>query len=158
MRDLRSTLDHSLPQISSAVVWADRWLHRSFFFVNYEAIRQSLGQSLIGFVPSALFRSRALATSPSLKPLIDAYPAGQTPIDANIDQISFQGSNRVREDSGLIRFDHQFTPKTSFSPATTLTTRSLTNRNGPLGSRRHLAIRPSNLAVRVIHTFSQRRQ
>ena len=128
--------------------------NRSFFFVNYEGIRQSLGQSLIGFVPSALFRSRAVATSPSLKPLIDAYPAGQTPIDANIDQISFQGSNRVREDSGLIRFDHQFTPKTSLFARYNIDDAFIDKPNGPLGSRDTTAIRPSNLAVQVMHTFS----
>src|SRR5205814_3245027 len=59
--------------------------NRAFFFVNYEAIRQSLTQTVIGFVPNASFRSRALATSPALKPILDGWPIGQTSIDDNTD-------------------------------------------------------------------------
>src|SRR5205085_6968638 len=86
---------------------------RSFFFINYEGIRQSLGQTLTGFVPSAAFRTRAVATSPAIKPLIDAYPIGQTRFDADTDQLTLQGNNSVREDAGMIRVDHQFTSKTT---------------------------------------------
>jgi hypothetical protein len=46
--------------------------NRTFFFVNYEGIRQTLTQTTIGFVPNASFRARVLATSPALKPIVDA--------------------------------------------------------------------------------------
>lgn len=128
--------------------------NRTFFFANYEAIRQSLGQTLNGFVPSAAFRSRAIATSPAIKQLIDAYPAGSTPINSDTDQVRLQGSNSVREDSGMIRLDHQFTPATSFFARYNIDDAFIDKPNGALGSRNTTAIRPSNLALQLMHIFS----
>ena len=48
--------------------------NKAFFFANYEGLRQTLGQTLIGFVPSAAVRAQVLTTSPVLKPIIDAFP------------------------------------------------------------------------------------
>src|SRR6266571_1534078 len=59
--------------------------NRTFFFVSYEAIRQRLTQTITGFVPSAAFRARVLAASPALKPIVDGWPIGQTPVDSNTD-------------------------------------------------------------------------
>jgi hypothetical protein len=128
--------------------------NRTFFFADYEAIRQSLGQTLIGFAPNAAFKARALATSPALKPLLDAYPTGQTRFDADTDQITLQGSNKVREDSGMIRVDHQFTKKTSMFARYNIDDAFIDKPNGALGSRDTTAIRPSNLAVQFMHIFS----
>ena len=50
--------------------------NKAFFFANYEGLRQSIGQTLIGFVPSDSFRAAALAQSPQIAPLINAYPHG----------------------------------------------------------------------------------
>src|SRR5262249_49124492 len=47
-----------------------------FFFTSLEALNQRAGVSLIATVPSASARARAV---PSIKPLMDAFPAGQTP-------------------------------------------------------------------------------
>src|SRR5437870_5248425 len=52
--------------------------NKSFFFTNYEAFRQDTTSSPIGFVPSASFRQRVLATSPVLMPIINAYPTAST--------------------------------------------------------------------------------
>ena len=52
--------------------------------MNYEGLRQDLGQlRCISYVPNAAFRAQVLAKSPVLKPLIDAYPTGQTPLDSH---------------------------------------------------------------------------
>src|SRR5438093_9958586 len=59
--------------------------NRTFFFVNYEGIRQTLTQTVTGFVPNASFRTKTLATSPALGPILEGWPIGQTPIDAIID-------------------------------------------------------------------------
>ncbi|HZT38136.1 MAG TPA: TonB-dependent receptor [Bryobacteraceae bacterium] len=126
----------------------------SFFFVNYEGIRQSLGQTLIGFTPSAAFRSRVAATSPSLQAIINAYPVGQTPIDPNVDQLTVQTANTVREDSGMIRFDHHFTPKTTMFARYNVDDAFLDSPNGPTGSRTTTAIRPSNVVLELMHIFS----
>ena len=52
---------------------------KAFFFVNYEGLRQDLGVTQISYVPNAAFRAKVIAASPVLKPLMDAYPAGQIP-------------------------------------------------------------------------------
>jgi len=51
---------------------------RTFFFAAYEGYRQDLGQTLIGYVPSAAFAAQVLAQSPALAPVINAYPKGKT--------------------------------------------------------------------------------
>ena len=42
---------------------------KAFYFGNYEGSRQRIGITGTGTVPSALLRSRVLATSPALTPL-----------------------------------------------------------------------------------------
>ena len=82
--------------------------NKAFFFANYEGLRQDLGVTFLSFVPNAAYRAQVLAKSPALKPLLDAWPAGQTPLDSTTDQLSLVASNHVREDSGMIRFDYRF--------------------------------------------------
>lgn len=86
----------------------------TFFFLNYEALRQTLSQPLVGFVPSAAFIQQTSVATPSLLPLLKAYPAGQTATaNANISQINGTGRNIQNEDFGLARLDHTFSDKTS---------------------------------------------
>src|SRR5438105_5134186 len=87
--------------------------NRTFFFVNYEGIRQSLTQTVVGFVPNAAFRSKVLASSPVLKPILDAWPIGQTPVDASTDLYTAAGVNSVRENSVTARVDHSLSDRTS---------------------------------------------
>ncbi len=61
--------------------------------LNYEGLRQSLGETFINFVPNAAFRAQVLAKSPVLKPILDAYPLGQTPVDSVTDQAD-EGGDR----------------------------------------------------------------
>ena len=86
----------------------------TFFFANYEGLRQTLGQPLVGFVPSPAYIAATLAKSPALAPLISAYPAGQTPT-ANASVYQFNGSGRQtqNEDYGLVRVDQVFTQRSS---------------------------------------------
>ena len=81
---------------------------KAFYYANYEGLRQSLGQTFINFVPNAAFRAQVLAKSPALKPIIDAYPLGQTPIDSVTDQLTKVASDTIREDAGMLRFDYRF--------------------------------------------------
>src|SRR5215472_12892687 len=54
---------------------------KAFFFANYEGLRQDLGVTFVSYVPNASYRAQVLGKSPGLKPLVDAWPAGQTPLD-----------------------------------------------------------------------------
>ena len=86
---------------------------RTFYFLNFEALRQTLGQSLTGVVPSASFRAATLAKSPALKPILDAFPAGMAPTgNPNVDAWFGSGSQTVDETSGLARIDHKINDKT----------------------------------------------
>ena len=128
--------------------------NRSFFFANYEGIRQSLTQTLIGFVPNASYRSLVLATSPALKPILDGWPAGQTPVDSITDQFNLRGVNSVREDSGTIRFDQRFTDNTTMFVRYNTDDAFIDKPNGAVGSRDTTAIRPTNLVLQLLHLFS----
>lgn len=127
---------------------------RTFFYVNYEAIRQRLGQTLIGFVPNAAFRQKAVAASPALKAMMQAYPAGQIPADPSTDQLTVQGRNSLREDSGMARVDHRFTDKTTIYVRYNVDDGFVESPSGALGARDTIAIRPSNLVLQLLHVFS----
>ncbi len=86
---------------------------KTFFFLAYEGYRQVLGQTLPGFVPSAAFRTRAATQSPSLLPILNAYPQGGTLISPDIAQFVGAGRQVVNEDSGMFRLDHNFSEKTT---------------------------------------------
>ena len=79
---------------------------RTFFFADYEGYRQRLGQTITGFVPSDAFRASA---APSMASILTAYPAGNGAVlDPNTVTHTFQGSQRVDENTGMIRLDHRF--------------------------------------------------
>jgi len=79
---------------------------KAFFYANFEDLHQSLGQTFSNFVPNAAFRAQVLAKSPVLKPILDAYPLGQTPIDSVTDEVTKVATDTVREDAGMFRFDY----------------------------------------------------
>lgn len=85
---------------------------RTFVFASYEGLVQRQGRTQIGFVPSEAFRSRAVST---IKPILDLYPAGQTPVanNANVMQWTGVASTTQDEHVGLVRLDHRFNDKLS---------------------------------------------
>jgi hypothetical protein len=86
----------------------------TFFFMNYEGLRQLLVQPLIGFVPSPAFIQSTETTTPAVTPLLNAYPKGQS-VTSNPNLDNWAGSGRAiqNEDFGLVRVDQTFNPKTS---------------------------------------------
>ena len=76
---------------------------QTFFFGSFEGLAQRQGRTQIGFVPSAAYRARV---SPALKAIVDAYPEGQTPVDANISQWTGVAFTTQQERVGLVRVDH----------------------------------------------------
>ena len=87
---------------------------RTFFFINYEGLQQTLGQTLIGFVPSDSYRATVLHTSPQLQPILNAYPAGQA-ATSNPNVSSWTGAGRQvqTENFGIVKIDHRFTGSTT---------------------------------------------
>jgi hypothetical protein len=87
---------------------------RTFFFIDYEGLRQTLGQTLIGFVPSDVYRANVLKTSPQLQPILAAYPLGQAATsNPSVSSLTSTGRQVQNENFGLVRIDHRFTQATT---------------------------------------------
>jgi Carboxypeptidase regulatory-like domain len=84
---------------------------RTFFFANYEGIRQRQDRSFTRPVPSAAYRALVVA---ALQPIVALYPQG-TNRTSNADIDDWVGTERVvnDEDAGLFRVDHRFSAKTN---------------------------------------------
>jgi len=72
--------------------------NRTFFFANYEGLRQRLGQSAVnGLVPSAAFRAQVAQRWPALGPIVNGFPVGVGP---TADPRVVTGGARTRARSG----------------------------------------------------------
>lgn len=88
--------------------------HRNtFYFLNYEGSRQVIGITGSGTVPSLQADQEALATSPSVAPLVAQMPTTNlTPTtDPLIDNYVVTGNSNVREDTGSVRVDQTFSSR-----------------------------------------------
>jgi hypothetical protein len=103
---------------------------------------------------NAAFRAKVIAKSPVLKPLMDAYPVGQTALDATTDQINLVASNTVREDAGMIRFDYRFNDKNAFYIRYNIDDVYIDNPTDALGSHNVVPHVPTNVVLSLQHIFS----
>jgi hypothetical protein len=127
---------------------------KAFFYANYEGLRQSLGHTLINYVPNAAYRAQVLATSPVLKPILDAYPMGQTPVDDITDQLTKVATDTVREDSGMYRFDYRFNDRTTAYFRFNIDDAYIDNPSDAMGTHDVIPHRPTNYVLQMLHTFS----
>jgi carboxypeptidase family protein/TonB-dependent receptor-like protein len=127
---------------------------KAFFFANYEGLRQSLGQTFINFVPNAAFRAQVLAKSPVLKPILDAYPTGGTPVDSITNQLTLVASDTIREDSGMFRFDYAISDKTTMYARYNIDNAYIDNPTDALGSHNVIPHVPTNVVLQLQHIFS----
>ena len=89
--------------------------NKTFFFANYEGSRQRIGITGAGTVPSQLMRDQVLRTSPELRPVLEQYPLGQSrTANPLVDNYARTDVSRVREDTGSIRVDHNFSSNDRF--------------------------------------------
>jgi Carboxypeptidase regulatory-like domain/TonB dependent receptor len=87
---------------------------RTFFFINNEGLRQTLGQTLIGFVPSDSYRAKVLQTSPQLQAILNTYPLGQTATtNSNVSSWTGAGRQVQNENFALVKIDHRFSDATT---------------------------------------------
>ena len=87
---------------------------KTFVYVNYEGLRQRLDGTQIGLVPSPAFTAQAAIASPALIPVLQSYPAGTAPTsDPSVWQYRGPGRQVNNEDSGMTRFDHYFSDRTT---------------------------------------------
>ncbi len=87
---------------------------KTFFHLNYEALRQRLDGTQIGLVPSPGFSAQALVTSPALAPILQAYPLGTSATsNANVWNYRAVGRQVDNEDSGMVRLDQYLSNRTT---------------------------------------------
>ncbi|MGC2660603.1 MAG: TonB-dependent receptor [Bryobacteraceae bacterium] len=87
---------------------------KTFFYVNYEGLRQRLGQPQIGLAPSPLFISQAEASSLNLEPILQSYPHGTSATsNPNVWNYNVEAKQVDNEDSGMIRIDQHFSDRTT---------------------------------------------
>jgi Carboxypeptidase regulatory-like domain len=87
---------------------------KTFFYANYEGLRQRLDGTQIGLVPSPAFAAQAALTSPTLIPILQAYPSGTTPTsNSSVWQYDAPGRQVDNEDSGMVRLDHYFNERST---------------------------------------------
>ncbi|HTD24620.1 MAG TPA: carboxypeptidase regulatory-like domain-containing protein [Terriglobales bacterium] len=127
---------------------------KTFFYASYEGLRQTLGQTLTGFVPTRAFRAQVVAQSPVLAQIINAYPEGQTQVSRQIAQFSGEGQQLDHENSGMIRLDQHFTDKSTaflrFNTDEAVSSVPL----GSLSDRQNTNSRPVNAVIELLHIFS----
>src|SRR3984957_9128372 len=92
---------------------------KTFFFANYEGLRQSLNQTSEAFVPSLTSRAKA---DPSVVPLLSLWPTppASAPDFNGISPFFSSPLQTISEDFGTLRVDHIFSPKDSLAAVYTI--------------------------------------
>jgi hypothetical protein len=123
---------------------------RTFFFANYEGIRQRQERGFTRAVPSAAYRA---VVTQALASIVAMYPQG-TGRTSNPDIDDWVGTERVTndEDAVLLRLDHRFSDKTMVFARYNFDKADLVN-PGDTGSTTNY-IRPANFTVQVQRIFS----
>jgi outer membrane receptor protein involved in Fe transport len=123
---------------------------RTFFFANYEGLRQRQAETFVGFVPSAAYRAAAAQGNAAL---LRGYPAGTSATsDPNIDRWTTEQKTVSDENSFMGRIDHRFSNRTTVFGRYSFDRAAGTD-PGDTGVTR-LQFRPSNLAVHLQHIFT----
>ena len=131
------------------------WKDKTFFFLSYEGFRQVQDQTLIGFVPSAAFRSQVLTSSPVLAPILSSFPVGTSATSSpNISQYTGVGGLVDNENSEMVRIDHHFSDATTgfvrFNYDQAISVAPL----GSLLDRQRMYTAPLNGVAEITHVFS----
>lgn len=128
---------------------------RTFFYTNFEALRQRLASTFIGFVPSAEFRQKAIAGSPAIKSVMDAYrPGNSRTADPNIDQLTNAASQPWSETSGLMKVDHRLSTNTSLFVRYNVDDGRIAELRNALLETRVSNFRTQNGVVQLQHIFT----
>ncbi len=128
--------------------------NRTFFFANFEGLRQRVTTTQRGDVPSAAFRARA--TTPAVRQLVDAYPVG-TAATSNVDVSRFEAnrSQATDENSGAVRVDHRFNDNNSMYSRFNTDDGVIGEPRSVLESdRRESLFRPTNWVLQYQRVFS----
>jgi hypothetical protein len=136
---------------------------KTFFFVNYESLRQAQETTSIAIVPSAAARAGDLAAgkvvvSPAIVPFLALWPLPNGPLLGNGDtgQYIFTAKSPATEDTGIVRLDHYFSRNDSLAVSWS-TDRGETTTPDALNSTFALNnLWRNTLSLNSLHIFSPR--
>lgn len=130
--------------------------NRTFFFANYEGLRQRVSQTVRNDVPSAAFRARA--TDPNVQKIVNSYPVGiERTSNVDIDRAYGDTSQQWREDAGTLRVDHRFNDNNTIFVRYNIDDGTIVSpRTIVAGDRQESFFRPSNLIAQYQRVFSPR--
>ncbi len=127
---------------------------KTFFFANYEGLRQSLNQTSAAFVPSLASRATAV---PSVVPLLALWPTplASAPDFNGISPYFSSPLQTIREDFGTLRVDHAFSPRDNFAAVYTIDDGGdVTATTADPYSSDILTLREQVLSLQETHVFS----
>lgn len=134
--------------------------NKTFFYAGFEGVRQDLGQILQGFVPTIAFRNQVLSQSPQLAAIVNAYPQGQTAINAQVAEFTTTGKQLDHENAAMVRLDQHFTESSTafarFNIDEAVSTVPLGSSGQFLNDRQGISSRPVNGVIEFLHIFSPR--
>jgi len=128
--------------------------NRTFFFANFEGLRQRVSSTARNDVPSAAFRARA--TIPAVRRIVDAYLLGtERTSNADIDRAVGNVLESSREDSGTLRVDHRFNDSNTFFARYNIDDGLIVAPRTVIpGDRTESLFRPSNFVMQFQRVFS----
>jgi hypothetical protein len=129
--------------------------NRTFYYANYEGLRQRLGQTQIGLVPSPSFIAQVDAKSPALAAVAGAYPAGTSPTSNPNVWNYVAGANQLdNEDSGMVRIDQHFSRSTTGFVRFSRDEADYTIPTGSLNARQETDTKLLNGVAELLHVVS----
>ncbi|MBV8905577.1 MAG: TonB-dependent receptor, partial [Acidobacteriia bacterium] len=134
---------------------------KTFFFLNYESLREALESTSIAIVPSAQARAGNLAegkivVSPAILPYLSLWPLPNGPLLGNRDtgEYIFAASSPATENTALARLDHYFSANDNLALSWS-TDKGDTATPDTLNSILALnSLWRNTLSVNFIHTFN----
>jgi Carboxypeptidase regulatory-like domain len=129
--------------------------NKTFFYANYEGLRQRLEGTQIGLVPSPSFLAQAAQTSPALLPILNAYPLGTSPTTKpNVWNYVAPGRQVDNEDSGMIRLDQHFSDQTTAFLRFNSDQAVEHTPTGQLAAKTEIDTKFNNGAAELLHVFT----
>jgi hypothetical protein len=129
--------------------------NKLFFFVNYEGLRQVLGQPLTAVVPADAYRALVIQKSPALAPLVNAYPHGTASTnDPNALLYYSFGRQQIDEDSGMFRIDYLMSSKTTMFVRYSTDHSTQPSNSDNVGGRSFANQNMPNAVIDLQHNFS----
>jgi len=127
---------------------------RTFFYMTYEGLRQTLEQTIIGQVPTDTFRAQVAAQSPALAAIVHDYPEGTIQENARIAKFIGKGMQLDHENSAMLRVDQRFSNDTTAFLRFNIDEAVSEVPLGTLGDRQDTSSRPVNGVIDVLQVFS----